>query len=140
MPGSNPNSLGGFTLGNFSAPTSRMTSEERFAISQSLTSGRSGQATNSDSKGDPGGKRMRSKRNRVCAANMFNQAAEDQGANFEPVTPLEVSANRWRRKAPASGGLRVERKVLALLNKLTMEKFDPLSDQIVEWANKSEAE
>jgi translation initiation factor 4G len=34
----------------------------------------------------------------------------------------------------------VERKVKALLNKLTMEKFDSISDQIVAWANKSEAE
>lgn len=34
----------------------------------------------------------------------------------------------------------VERKVKALLNKLTMEKFDSISDQIVQWANKSETE
>jgi translation initiation factor 4G len=34
----------------------------------------------------------------------------------------------------------VERKVKGLLNKLTMEKFDTISDQIVMWANKSEAE
>ncbi len=34
----------------------------------------------------------------------------------------------------------VDRKVKALLNKLTMEKFDSISDQIIEWANKSENE
>ncbi|KAG8772959.1 hypothetical protein FRC20_005384 [Serendipita sp. 405] len=34
----------------------------------------------------------------------------------------------------------VERKVKALLNKLTMEKFESISDQIVAWANKSESE
>ena len=31
-------------------------------------------------------------------------------------------------------------KVKALLDELTMEKFDSISDQIIEWANKSEAE
>jgi translation initiation factor 4G len=34
----------------------------------------------------------------------------------------------------------VERKVKSLLNKLTLEKFDSISDQIVSWANRSEAE
>ncbi|KAL1695925.1 armadillo-type protein [Schizophyllum commune] len=34
----------------------------------------------------------------------------------------------------------VERKVTGLLNKLTMQKFDPLSDQIIAWANESEKE
>ena len=32
----------------------------------------------------------------------------------------------------------VDRKAKALLNKLTMEKFDSISDQIIAWANKSE--
>jgi len=34
----------------------------------------------------------------------------------------------------------VERKVKGLLNKLTMERFDSISDQIIAWANKSERE
>jgi translation initiation factor 4G len=34
----------------------------------------------------------------------------------------------------------VERKVKGLLNKLSMEKFDSISDQIISWANKSEDE
>ncbi|RPD71919.1 ARM repeat-containing protein [Lentinus tigrinus ALCF2SS1-7] len=34
----------------------------------------------------------------------------------------------------------VDRKVRALLNKLTMARFDSISDQIIEWANKSEKE
>ncbi|KZV97948.1 ARM repeat-containing protein [Exidia glandulosa HHB12029] len=34
----------------------------------------------------------------------------------------------------------VERKVKGLLNKLTMERFDSISDQIIDWANKSEKE
>jgi translation initiation factor 4G len=75
-------------------------------------------------------------------------------ATLEPVAPLEHSENR--RVLEVLGGgptsasdppatapdntLIVERKVTALLNKLTMEKFDKLSDQILAWANKSEEE
>jgi translation initiation factor 4G len=72
--------------------------------------------------------------------------------------PLETSVDRW---APSSLGSSqtgltgrtssssvadlgspeaVEKKVKGLLNKLTMEKFDTISDQIVMWANRSEAE
>ena len=63
-----------------------------------------------------------------------------QVANLGPVAPLEASANRWVRGALASEKQKVGRKVKALLNKLTMEKFDSISDQIIEWANKSEGE
>ncbi|KIY45095.1 ARM repeat-containing protein [Fistulina hepatica ATCC 64428] len=34
----------------------------------------------------------------------------------------------------------IDRKIKGLLNKLTMEKFDSISDQIIAWVNKSEAE
>lgn len=75
------------------------------------------------------------------------------------IKPLETSANRWipssivNRVHHSRGTARsamsvqeveppetIERKVKALLNKLTMEKFDSISDQIVAWANKSETE
>jgi translation initiation factor 4G len=61
---------------------------------------------------------------------------------FQPVTPLQVSENRWNRNAFASTDPDapevVDRKVKGLLNKLTMEKFDSLSDQIIQWTNRSE--
>ena len=79
--------------------------------------------------------------------------------SYDEVKPLETSANRWVPSSIMSRGHNsrgtafsgtsvqeieppetVERKVKALLNKLTMEKFDSISDQIVAWANKSEAE
>ncbi|PPQ63016.1 hypothetical protein CVT24_005962 [Panaeolus cyanescens] len=66
-----------------------------------------------------------------------------QFQNLEPVAPLQVTANRWDRKALAAdqdSAEMVDRKVKALLNKLTMEKFDSISDQIIAWANKSEKE
>ena len=159
MSGFKPSTSGGFTMGNFSTPTSKMTSEERFAMSQRSTSGtvtggpgmpfgRPGQMTRTSSQGGPSSNRTRSKRggernesNKVHAVNMFNnQASKDHGANLEPVAPLEFSANRWTRKTVVDEEQNVERKVKGLLNKLTMEKFDSISDQIIEWANKSEAE
>jgi len=67
---------------------------------------------------------------------MHNQHA----AGFE----TEVTANRWDRKASfqadADSSEVVYWKVKGLLNKLTMDKFDSISDQIIEWANKSENE
>ncbi|KAG1782039.1 armadillo-type protein [Suillus placidus] len=66
------------------------------------------------------------------------------GTGFKPVVPLELSANRWvpastiRKAQPDFDSPElVDRKVKALLNKLTMEKFETISDQIIQWANKS---
>ncbi|CAG8529440.1 12974_t:CDS:10, partial [Gigaspora rosea] len=67
----------------------------------------------------------------------------------DQVTPLELSENRWVPGMinPIPRGsdelLQIEvvqRKVKALLNKLTLEKFDSISDQIIEYANKSRFE
>ncbi|EDR09105.1 uncharacterized protein LACBIDRAFT_249451 [Laccaria bicolor S238N-H82] len=73
--------------------------------------------------------------------NNFQANARDVGLG--PVAPLQVSANRWDRKSiqvdPDSPAI-VDRKVKGLLNKLTMEKFDSISDQVIAWANKSEKE
>ena len=79
--------------------------------------------------------------NQVHAANVSNnQTFHDPSASPELVTPLEISANRWTRGPKANQEQNVERKVTALLNKLTMERFDSISDQIIAWANKSETE
>ncbi|KAG9028143.1 hypothetical protein FS837_003971, partial [Tulasnella sp. UAMH 9824] len=66
----------------------------------------------------------------------------------EPTPAPQASDARW---APTSVGKNrlsvddsspdfVERKVMVLLNKLSTENFDSVSDQIVQWANKSENE
>lgn len=60
--------------------------------------------------------------------------------NLEAGSPLGVSTAKWTRKSPADEEKNVEGKVRALLNKLTVEKFDPISDKIIAWANRSEAE
>ena len=52
--------------------------------------------------------------------------------SLEPVAPLQATANRWHSSAvdPASPEI-VSRKVKGLLNKLTMKKFDSISDEII---------
>ncbi|KAA1470390.1 hypothetical protein DENSPDRAFT_696704 [Dentipellis sp. KUC8613] len=90
----------------------------------------------------------RSDSNRVSVGHqpqMSNMGS--MGLPLEPVSPLEMTANRWiptstKRNAPVDQESPeiVDRKVKALLNKLTMERFDSISDRIVAWANKSEKE
>ncbi|CEP09178.1 hypothetical protein [Parasitella parasitica] len=69
----------------------------------------------------------------------------------EQVAPLEKSDNRWvptvnsqLAQAPAEGELMsqefITRKVNALLNKLTLEKFDSISAQIFDYARQSTEE
>ena len=73
----------------------------------------------------------------------------NMGPPMEPVAPLDISAFPWvarntrrgrRFRQDGNSPEVVERKVKALLNKLTMERFDSISDQIIAWANKSEKE
>ena len=70
--------------------------------------------------------------------------AHISNAILDPVVPLECSEKRWvpdvfgggntptvNTPAAVLNNMPVERRVDALLNKLTMEKFDKLSDQIL---------
>jgi len=119
--GLQPGTPGGFATVNFS-----LTSKERVMVVQPSTS---------YTIIGPGGKRTRSKRGKER-----NQLNDVHALNVEPVPPLVASANKWTKQPLADEGQNIERKVKALLNKLTMAKFDTLSDQIIEWVNKSEAE
>ncbi|KAJ7821115.1 hypothetical protein B0H14DRAFT_2832192 [Mycena olivaceomarginata] len=94
-----------------------------------------------------GSKRTRSKRGEARdKGSQLSQGtnSRDNQSIFENPPPLQVTANRWDRKTvgavDADSPELVDRKVKGLLNKLTMEKFDSISDQIIEWANKSEKE
>lgn len=166
------NNAGSFNMGQFATPGNK--TDDRFGMSSRSTSmsggagpagfplGRPSPMVRSSSQGGPGGMpshRTRSKRgekrgdpnkNTGGPGQSYNASAAAQAAaaNFEPIVPLEVSANRWvpagnTRKPqvpdPNSPEL-VDRKVKGLLNKLTMEKFESISDQIIGWANKSESE
>ncbi|KAG6813301.1 hypothetical protein H0H92_012456, partial [Tricholoma furcatifolium] len=144
-----------FPMGNFASGSSKLSSEQRFQESSRAVSmggaqfGRPSPMTRSASQGGVGGTpmssgRVRSKRGEKRPDGNKSGGYHGQSnapALTEPVAPLKVSENRWDRKAITaddSSAAVVERKVKSLLNKLTMEKFDSISDQIIEWANKSE--
>lgn len=164
IPGSMGKSAGsGFQMGQFSTSASKMSSEERFLASSGRSASVSGGPLGSRppamvrtiSQSGTGRDRTRSKR----GANDSNRSSvvgnsgptipvSGMGPPLDPIAPLEVSANRWvagstRRSGPGvdtESPEMVERKVKGLLNKLTMERFDSISDQIIAWANKSERE
>ena len=149
------------TMGNFAAPN-KLSSEERFNRSTSMGAGgmafpggRPSPIVRSSSQGGVGpmnNKRTRSKRgeatrndsNRISAA--ATQFASNATTPLEPVAPLGVSANRWvggsvfKKPVDVDSPEVVDKKVRSLLNKLTMEKFESISNQIIQWANKSENE
>ncbi|KAL4079170.1 hypothetical protein J3A83DRAFT_4207610 [Scleroderma citrinum] len=162
-----------FSMGQFSTPGSKLTSEERFMISSGARSASVGSnpatailnrptMTRTPSQGGPGhpmgSNRTRSKRgekrndpSKSALGQQGPMSAFGSGVGapmslLEPVAPLEISANRWvptsaqRKAVDVETPEAVDRKVRSLLNKLTMEKFDPISDQIIAWANKSENE
>ncbi|KAG8897598.1 hypothetical protein FRC00_004038 [Tulasnella sp. 408] len=64
----------------------------------------------------------------------------------EQTVPLYEAEDRWTPTARSKLAIDenspeyVERKVKALLNKLTLENFDSVSNQIIVWSNKSENE
>lgn len=165
IPGSMGKSAGsGFQMGQFSTSASKMSSEERFLASNagrsaSVSGGPLGSRqpamVRTISQSGTGRDRTRSKR----GANDSNRSSvvgnsgptipvSAMGPPLDAIAPLEVSANRWvagstRRSGPgvdSESPEMVERKVKGLLNKLTMERFDSISDQIIAWANKSEKE
>ena len=77
-----------------------------------------------------------------------DRTCSKRGTNKEPVVPLEVSANRWVATSAHRNNSDIDHeqpKILncqlrSLLNKLTMECFDSISDQVIAWANQSEWE
>jgi translation initiation factor 4G len=164
-----PSGLGkspvGFQMGQFSTSAGKMSSEERFAASAnrsvSVSGGQPGgrlpTMVRTISQGGTGSRdRLRSKRggndsNRgsVMSNPGPSSLMSNMGPPMEHIAPLEASANRWVAGSTRRGGSGqdggdspevVERKVKGLLNKLTMERFDSISDQIIAWANKSEKE
>ena len=127
------------TMGNFGTPT-KLGSEDRFLLpgGTRVSSGPSGlpygrpvPITRSGSQGGPGAApgsaigshRTRSKRGeKGDESNKVAGGPQGHGLGFETSTEI------------------VDRQVRSLLNKLTMEKFNSISDQIIAWANKSEKE
>ena len=153
----------GFQMGQFSTSAGRMSSDERSLVASAGNSasvswvplgGSPFTTVRTISQGDTDRRvRIRSKRgandsNRASVVNNTGPTSliSNMGSPMEPVAPLEVSANRWVATSTHDNGSGLEspesirRKVKALLNKLTMERFDSISDHIITWENKSEKE
>ncbi|KAF8071537.1 armadillo-type protein [Lyophyllum atratum] len=157
------------SIGNFSS-ASKLSSDERFNLANAsccvsvsgapIPFGRPSQMQWTASQRGFGGTPMSSNRTRSKRGEKrgdgnnadggqqhgfgHGQSSMGQTMSLEPVASLRASANRWDRKTvgnvdPESPEI-VDRKVKGLLNKLTMAKFDSISDQIIAWANRSEKE
>jgi len=151
----------GFQMGQSSTSAGKMSSEKRFLAAGT---GRSVYVTGGSLGGRPptmertirqsgtGRGRTRSKRGMAdpsrtsVPGNAGPIMPVSMMGPMEHVVPLEISANRWVAGSTRRNGSgvdtdspeMVDRKVKGLLNKLTMERFDSISDQIIAWANKSE--
>ncbi|KAI0669667.1 hypothetical protein C8Q78DRAFT_1041469 [Trametes maxima] len=163
-PSSNPFTMGQFATPKMSSEERFAASNRSTSMSgpPGMPFGRPTPMVRSSSQGGPGGSgRTRSQRGGKRDKERPGAGPSGQGSSFgpagsslansmslEPVAPLEVSANRWtpgslvKKGQPAEQDSPevVDRKVRALLNKLTMERFDSISDQIIAWANRSEKE
>jgi len=163
-PSMDKSSGSGFQMGKFSTSGGRMSSEERFlaastarfaSVTGGLPRGRHPTMVRTIHQSGTGRERTRSKRNTadLSRTSVAGNAGHTMpvfimGHPMEHVAPLEISENRWVASSTRCNGSgvdtdspeMVDHKVNGLLNKLTMERFDSISDQIIAWANKSERE
>lgn len=142
-------------MGNFAGPA--MTSEQRFAQATAAAQagfpmpGRPGSMQRAPSTsggipmGGPSGRGMDRRSGRGQRRGPPERAPQSTLLPSD-VAPLELSENRWTPSAQQSRSAKdqpedspeiVERKVKALLNKLTIENFESISKQILAWADKS---
>ncbi|KAI6145572.1 hypothetical protein BKA82DRAFT_913145 [Pisolithus tinctorius] len=161
---------GQFAMRKFGTRGSKLTSEQRFLMSKGVSPVSVGGGpvallsspalTQTPSQGGSSGypkvrHRTRSKRGEK-RTDPSEVGSVQQGLGFgpgaalsipplEPVVPPEMSTNRSicvQRECAIDVDTPevVNRKVRSLLNKLTVETFDSISDKIIAWANKSENE
>lgn len=134
------NTMGAF---NFAPPLRASTSEERYRMSMQ-GGGAGGMMRPPSQHGVPRNPSMRGGRRSQPGQKRLPQDMRHSTINDPNVAPLVVSANAWVNARSAGTDEKsptyIERKVKALLNKLTEEKFDSISTQILEWANKSREE
>ena len=147
-------------MGNFSGAGSAMTSEQRFAQATAAAQagfpmpGRPGSMQRAPSTsggipmGGPSGRGMDRRSGRGQRRGPPERAPQTSMLPSD-VAPLELSENRWTPSAQLSRNAKdqpedapevVERKVKALLNKLTIENFESISKQILAWGDKSAQE
>jgi translation initiation factor 4G len=133
--------------GGASSYRNNATSEERYKHSLQNRVGSTMARTSSQggSMFVPMGGSSRSGNNRSQRGGKRMPQERSASSAMDPdVAPLAVTANAWvnARSAPTDekSPAFIERKVKSLLNKLTEEKFESISAQILEWANKSKEE
>ncbi|KAI5982485.1 ARM repeat-containing protein [Pisolithus albus] len=147
---------GPFAMGQFGTPGPKLTSEERFLLSQGSRSASVGSGPAAASLlSRPALTRAPSQGGGEKRTDPGKVGSTQQGPGFGPsafpsrpaLKSVEASANRWvpasiQRRGAADGDTPdvVDRKVKSLLNKLTTENFDSISVQIIAWANKSNNE
>ena len=145
-------------MDQFHTPGSKLTGEEQLMISSGVRSAYVGSGPAVMFQGEYGSHVGNNRRNCTCSkreekrSNSSHSMLAQQGPSspdatvlaslHEPVTPLEKSCNRWvpstQRAAVETDTLKIVMgKVRALLSKLTIKKFDSISDQIIAWTNKS---
>ncbi|KAG8928199.1 hypothetical protein FRC01_006322 [Tulasnella sp. 417] len=139
-----------FVGGNFASKPSKMTSEERFAIlnRDKAVSGGWGAFRGSPVARNPSQSGVSSLGNPSAAPPWVPRWREQNRMKSQRAryADLQQSENRWipatRSKLAVDKNSPefIERKVKALLNKLTLENFDSVSKKIIRWANKSENE
>jgi translation initiation factor 4G len=149
-------SFGGGGMGQFQAPAGR-SSEERFAASipravsgstsfPRQTLGRTNSTSGPQLQGP--GRRDGLQRTHSNRATKRTDSKAPPSSGMQSFTAPELeqlhqAENAWsgaiRKAGPADQNSPeyVDRKVKSLLNKLTMEKFDSISLQILDWANRS---
>ncbi|KAG1718154.1 armadillo-type protein [Suillus lakei] len=163
-----PSVPNGSQMGNFRSPGTNLTSEEHFALTSNVCSASTNAATvlqfcspiaSAPSLGGPDhptatnptyGSASARAPNVVRSSGVANKATISQrghGSGFgsSGVAPVLGTGSEPVASAPlefpdVDSPELVFRKVKALLNKLTIERFDLISDDIIHWANKSENE
>jgi translation initiation factor 4G len=95
-------------MGNFATSASKLSSEDRFAASSRAASiTHPIPLTHTASTGGPTGTRERTRSKQGEKRNKSSKSAQSQIAavlqnrepNFEPVAPLQVTANRWDKQS-----------------------------------------
>ncbi|KAJ8595436.1 ARM repeat-containing protein, partial [Rhizopogon salebrosus TDB-379] len=137
------------SMGIFQSTGSKLTSEEHSALSSAwsyaIGNGNGSNRTRSKRGGAKRGGSNKATLSKQGQGSTFESSCiVPLGTDLEPVVPIEKFANNLTTPSTTrEGQLEVdspevaEREIKALLDKLTMDGFDSISDQIIEWANKS---
>jgi translation initiation factor 4G len=143
-----PSNESPFQMGIFQSTGGELTSEEHFALSSAwsyaIGNGNGSNRTRSKRGAKHGGSDKATLSKQGQGSTFESSCIVPPGTDLEPAVPIEKFANNLTTPSTTrEGRLEVdspetaEREINALLDKLTMDEFDSISDQIIEWANRS---